>query len=218
METLNCTHCQKIKPISDFHKSVKEKRGYRYNCKSCSSQKYKNYLITVDGALEKRRERDKKAKQVQRDRVKITPPYEKKCYCCGELKKIVEFIKDKTTVTGVSTTCKGCKSKKLNFYHGSFSDTKKEEYRLRNLRYNLKYNYNITLEDYNLLLEAQNGLCVICNQPPIKGNGDRLHVDHCHKTKKVRGLLCSPCNQGLGLFQDSYEILLTASNYLKIAT
>lgn len=215
MEVLNCTYCKEVKPLSEFNKSPKEKRGYRYNCKPCSKSKYKTYLSTVDGALDKRRSRDKKAKQVQRDRIKLVPPTDKKCYCCGEIKEIKEFGVDRMTVNGSATICKPCKRKKIKFYFNSFSDERKEDRRLKNLRYNLKYNFNLSLEDYETMVEQQNGVCAICSQPPIKGNGNRLHIDHNHSTGKIRGLLCSTCNQGLGFFQDSFETLLSASHYLK---
>ncbi len=72
--------------------------------------------------------------------------------------------------------------------------------------------FGITLEDYERILEEQGGLCVICKG---KDNSKRLAVDHCHTTGKVRGLLCSRCNQGLGLFDDDEKKLRLAIKYLK---
>lgn len=59
----------------------------------------------------------------------------------------------------------------------------------------LKVAYNISQQDYLDLLNKQNGVCFICNQKPNKKS---LHVDHSHKSGKVRGLLCSKCNGALG--------------------
>jgi hypothetical protein len=66
------------------------------------------------------------------------------------------------------------------------------EYRARQ---NLIKRYGITLENYEAMLEAQDGGCYICGNPP---NAKRLHVDHCHETGAVRGLLCAGCNRTLG--------------------
>ena len=76
----------------------------------------------------------------------------------------------------------------------------------------LRKSFGITLEDYNRMREEQNGVCAICGQ--IDDNGFSLAVDHCHTTKKVRGLLCANCNRGLGIFNDSIDLLTKAINYL----
>ena len=78
--------------------------------------------------------------------------------------------------------------------------------------------YGITLEQYNEMLEKQNSLCAICVKAETKKNKygfiSRLHTDHCHKTKVVRGLLCNKCNNGLGYFDDNTDYLLSAIKYL----
>lgn len=73
----------------------------------------------------------------------------------------------------------------------------------------LKNDYGMTLEDYESLVESQNGCCAICHTETIK-----LVVDHCHKTKVVRGLLCSPCNTGIGHLKDDVARLQSAIDYL----
>jgi hypothetical protein len=60
----------------------------------------------------------------------------------------------------------------------------------------------------------QNDLCKICIKPNSKRYG-RLSVDHCHKTNKVRGLLCDKCNMAIGLLYDDITILNNVINYLK---
>lgn len=75
--------------------------------------------------------------------------------------------------------------------------------------------YGMTLADYDALLEKQNGCCAICKQ---KDQWFCLAVDHCHITNRVRGLLCSLCNRGIGLFRDSPEFLERAAQYLRWPT
>lgn len=69
--------------------------------------------------------------------------------------------------------------------------------------------YGISVDDLKLLVEKANGKCVICGEVATE-----LHVDHCHKTNVVRGLLCRLCNLGLGYFKDDPERLSAAISYL----
>jgi Recombination endonuclease VII len=77
----------------------------------------------------------------------------------------------------------------------------------------LRSRYGISLEEYERLLASQNGACAICEekfeQTPC--------VDHCHKTGKVRGLLCLKCNTGLGCYDDDPARMLAATIYLAAA-
>ena len=80
--------------------------------------------------------------------------------------------------------------------------------------------YGITQEIYDDIFNRQNGVCAICGLPEtatgrITKRLRPLSVDHDHKTKKIRGLLCKKCNVGLGLFMDSKELLIKAINYLE---
>lgn len=76
--------------------------------------------------------------------------------------------------------------------------------------------YGITAADYRRLLAEQGGGCAICgNRDSGDGRGNRLHVDHCHSTDIVRGLLCSSCNFGLGKFEDDPARLERAAMYLR---
>lgn len=74
---------------------------------------------------------------------------------------------------------------------------------------NLKHRYGITLVDYNEMLAEQDSRCKICD---LETTG--LVVDHCHNSGEVRGLLCSNCNKGLGLFKDSPERMERAAQYI----
>lgn len=77
--------------------------------------------------------------------------------------------------------------------------------------------YDMTVAEYDAMLAAQGGGCAICGSTDPKGRaGSRyFHVDHCHSTGQVRGLLCAPCNLGLGAFRDQPDLLISAIDYLK---
>ena len=74
--------------------------------------------------------------------------------------------------------------------------------------------YGLDFKDYQKLLEAQNHKCAICGSPPPNNRKTRLAIDHCHKTGKVRGLLCDRCNRSIGLLKDDVNILAKAIEYL----
>lgn len=57
----------------------------------------------------------------------------------------------------------------------------------------LKRLYGMSVEEFEEMLEAQEGKCAVCRAPEPGGRG-QWHVDHCHSTGKIRGLLCHPCN------------------------
>lgn len=74
--------------------------------------------------------------------------------------------------------------------------------------------YGITHDDYLRLLKEQDGGCAICGTKDPRQRSEHFHVDHDHATGIVRGLLCSPCNQGLGYFQEDVEVMARAIAYL----
>jgi len=81
----------------------------------------------------------------------------------------------------------------------------------------LKKLYGVTLDWYNEQYAKQNGCCAICGKPEktiIHGKPISLAVDHCHDTGKVRALLCTVCNRGIGLFQHDRDLLQKAIAYL----
>jgi hypothetical protein len=72
--------------------------------------------------------------------------------------------------------------------------------------------YGITQEEFERIYDLQLGRCAICLLPLSE---TRVHVDHCHNTDVVRGLLCNLCNPGLGYFQDDPDLLMKAAEYLR---
>lgn len=78
---------------------------------------------------------------------------------------------------------------------------------------NLWQFYGLTVKAYRDLATKQGHKCAIC----IKRVKGKLFVDHDHKTNNIRGLLCSKCNFGVGLFNDDPKLLKSATNYLEVA-
>jgi hypothetical protein len=93
------------------------------------------------------------------------------------------------------------------------------EFRKKNKGYQRKHDlkrvYGMTLEDYDSMLVQQEHKCKICKTPDAGGKHKKFYVDHCHKTGKVRGLLCTGCNLALGGFRDNIDTLSRAILYLK---
>ena len=125
------------------------------------------------------------------------------CPDCGE-KDIAKFYCDKNGNRKFSR-CKDCQ--KLVFKERWHSRDCLDRWASRNHKYNVSKEYLISL------YEKQQNKCAICNQEPSTKRG--LHVDHCHKTGKVRGLLCHGCNVSLGNFKDDVSLLNNAIEYLR---
>lgn len=84
----------------------------------------------------------------------------------------------------------------------------------------LKTNYGMSLKEFNERLLAQGNKCPVCGreifgQVGTPSTANKAVLDHCHKTKKNRGILCRNCNVGLGFFEDNIDALIGAVIYLK---
>jgi hypothetical protein len=84
----------------------------------------------------------------------------------------------------------------------------------------LKSTYGLTWEQYMCMFEKQAGGCAICKSPISSHNTPDImfpvaHVDHCHNTGKIRGLLCQACNKGIGHLKDNATLCRLAAEYLE---
>jgi len=117
---------------------------------------------------------------------------------------------------GKTKSC-GCYSKdkaRTRLYkHGRSNRESKDYYEYHRETY-IKRKYNLSLNEYNDMLESQNEECYICGYKFGQKKGD-ICVDHCHDSNIVRGLLCDRCNRGLGYFMDNIDSLEKAVMYLK---
>lgn len=162
-------------------------------------------------------------------------------YECSKCRKILassNFHKGNTNRSRpVSAYCKPCKKQHSKDNVESYRATRqryykshKEEYLARSRQSKrrpevkakardayLMRTYGITSEDYSRMIKAQGDLCAICRRSKPTSTRGHWQVDHCHKTGKVRGLLCHDCNVGLAKFKDNTEALIRAASYLKEA-
>lgn len=130
------------------------------------------------------------------------------CSVCKVDKADADYYSRKTRFNQLQSECKDCcRVRRSNWW-------KSESGKLSSQNSKLKKRFGITVEQYNLLLQNQNGECLICKATEST-NGHRLAVDHCHTTGKIRGLLCKSCNVALGNFKDNIVSLKNAISYLE---
>lgn len=191
-------------PCKDIVKKRKQnpKSKTTYTCPKCNKQ-------FVDWTCRNRTFCSRKCAGID-ENMDINAP--RKCTKCGKLKEPKEFCVDSTKkITGRRPDCKECN------YKRSVEWGRKNKF--KHYWYTAKYRYNLTEEQYHAMMSDQNGKCAICKKtPPYKRHRKttiRLHIDHCHKTNKVRGLLCTKCNSALGLFGDDIEKMKIAIKYLR---
>jgi len=125
------------------------------------------------------------------------------CPTCGET-DIAKFYVD-SEGRRTNKTCKECHKKACNErWHAR---PQLDRWASRN------YKYGVTKEYLVTLYEKQDGKCAICGEIPKTERG--LHVDHCHTTGVIRGLLCHGCNTGIGALKEDVEIFSKAIKYLR---
>ena len=143
------------------------------------------------------------------------PVLMKPCSKCKQLKNLAEFYVDKRR-NRPTAQCKDCTKLVASSHKWRKANPEKEKASTRKSK--LKCKYNITLEALEALWLTQNKSCAICKRPvslDATHKASKPHIDHCHVTGVVRGLLCLTCNTGLGMFGDSLDLLSAASSYLR---
>ena len=130
-----------------------------------------------------------------------SPDGYKRCPDCEEVKPLEEFPLSRSTASGRHPYCKPCHNARgketVSRLYGS------------SRHYHLVRRYGIGADEVDRMVTEQKGLCAICREAPAE------HVDHCHETGLVRGILCFNCNGGLGQFKDRVDILRKAIDYLE---
>jgi len=145
---------------------------------------------------------------------------EKVCSLCKLSKPLDSFYKESRVKDGRARRCKECHGKVTEKYRKK----NPELYRKASLKHwnklddkkkhsNWLKRYGLNSESYIKMFEQQFGCCKICKKEC--SSGMNLSVDHCHKTGKIRGLLCKKCNSALGMFEDNIQYFEEAIIYLK---
>ena len=136
------------------------------------------------------------------------------CVSCNYHKPLDEFY---TNSHRHKSRCRPCERIRARKWHKSNRGhiKKKDPNRLKvqKRREQLRYRFNLTIDEYDKMLENQQGKCAICGGGREKQKY-KFSVDHCHATGKIRGILCQNCNAGLGLFKDNPQSLTNAITYL----
>lgn len=141
------------------------------------------------------------------------------CTTCGVEKELDAFHNYKKGPGGKAYRCKSCDTIARKAYEFRHPQRVKGSHR----RANMLNKYGITLEQYDEMWKNQDGECAICSVGMVnittdgdsKNKSNTACVDHCHGSGRVRGILCSTCNKGLGLFYDRTDLLESDINYLK---
>ena len=140
-----------------------------------------------------------------------------KCIDCESVKSVSEFYHRKRmyVTTGLpmrQTHCKSCTKKRSNLRRESKSLREQDKNKSRFSK------YGIGTEEYNRMYIKQKEVCRMCKKrrPQTRKNGEviDLHIDHNHKTGRVRGLLCTYCNNSLGMLEESVERFFRAIIYI----
>lgn len=183
-----CRDCGESKNLDDFTISKKNRDGHGTYCRACFNKRDRDY-----------RERRAAAQGREVRRRREVPPDMKFCSRCDTIQPIESFGKNRSTQDGRTTYCKPCHN-----LAGRESRDRAGGAR----EYHPRRRYGITGADFDAMVEAQGGTCAVCDGKPE-------HVDHDHKTGRVRGILCFNCNQALGNVRDDLTVLQGLMDYLR---
>lgn len=145
----------------------------------------------------------------------------KTCNHCNKSKSLEEFHRDKSKKDGRRYICMACATVQKSKYNKENAT----QHKARNQKWvknnperykelQLKRKFGLSLEAYKAMLWKQYHSCAIC-QVQVLDLKKQLAVDHCHKTGKIRGLLCDRCNRGIGFLGENPEVLKRAATYLE---
>jgi hypothetical protein len=201
-----CTLCKEEKPLSEFKAGNSSDTWIRARCHSCS-ELGKNLFHTGDGR--------------------------KLCRKCSSFKQLDEFGRDKNKADKLRTYCKECNSNEYKKWYYKDSEKSKqvskewrdrnpdkrkamwEKYFITDKKLKMFKTYGLTFGEYEKMLQDQEFKCKTClihfSTIPAK----QVHIDHCHKSGKVRGILCHRCNISLGTIKENIQTLKNMIIYLE---
>jgi hypothetical protein len=188
-----CRDCDQDKPLEDFSPAKKSSDGRTTYCRACLRLRHQRYRDARNGGQLGRR-----------SAARASSPDVKWCPGCRQELRRDDFGRNRASRDGLTSYCKPChNAKSKETYTRLYGSTRD---------YHLKRRYGLTSADVEAMIEQQGGVCAICQERPPQ------HVDHDHVSGRVRGVLCSCCNQALGNARDRTDILRSAIDYLERTT
>lgn len=195
-----CSECKLTKPLEEFYKDRNKRDGLNVYCKPCARARAKRF-------------------KMRPPRIPA-PEGMKRCVICKTTKLLDEFHNSKQTFDGKDDRCKQCAYELHKAWRAKNLEKAADNGRRwraenpeRARDHDRKKAHGVPLGWYNATLALQEGKCAICNSPEAGGRGD-FHVDHCHSSGAIRGLLCHHCNLMIGNAKDNVETLNSAIAYL----
>jgi hypothetical protein len=226
-----CHVCQQEKPLDDFHKMAKSPDGRQYRCKACA----------IAAARQRAKDNPEAAAEADR-RYRQTDKYKanRKARREGPQRERILEQKRESWARHSEANAQRLRDARAadpgrfrEYYERKYSSNRDEilarnrawaaanREKIRTLK--RMWAFGLTPDEFERMFQEQAGRCGICGTEmhltgdrrkdgSLKTNG--ICVDHCHATGVVRGLLCAPCNKGLGFFRDDPERLRAAVAYL----
>lgn len=193
----SCTKCKIVKPFSEFGPAPRKTDTLGTVCKVCVKKRQQRWSAMI----------------IARNKGKPSSDQFQICRLCLKEKSGDKFGRKSNTKAGFDTACLECCQKRDRLRYQNNTEKRRNQAKWGAL----KFSFGISKERWFELLSEQDGKCAICNKEFEFTKRSKMTpcVDHDHLTKRVRGLLCRLCNQGIGLLCDSLDLVRSAAHYLE---
>lgn len=199
-----CSVCRLEKPLDEFHRDTKAKDGRQRRCKPCANAAARQWNNDHPYQVRDNLRRHQRSEQYKTHR---------KTYRAANAEKInaqkrESYQRNREAIRAQQNAWK--RTDEGRAYAREMRKRRRERDPRFVHREAIRALYDLTLEQYDAMVLAQEGRCAICGDPM-----QEPQVDHCHSRGHVRALLCHLCNRGLGLFRDNPDNLVAAIDYLR---
>jgi hypothetical protein len=229
--TKRCRTCSHEKSVLEFSKlsGITEKR--RGTCKECERGKLKRHTSHYDkcdcGKTKRSSAKRCESCHINRNAEEVLLKNGKQCSRCMRVLDVSKFgRRQERGITRVRARCKSCECEYASIRRQSMTVEQRREIRRANhirekskpwmarrissiKRFCRKRGWNLAVTEQVVEAFRKTKVCQICKKER------QLVIDHCHETNVFRGLLCSPCNQAIGLMCDDASVMKSAAAYLK---
>ena len=206
-----CSICGIERPISNYSVDAGGPFLRSRRCRACEKSQGAAWRSANRPAIKEKHKRnirsfDPAAAKLLRD---AHPTMVQKCSLCKKEKPFPDFCLSRSRKIGLSSVCRPCTKIKSEEWRKKYPERFTSVVRRRN---RLK-KYGLTDAAFKALLSSQGSKCAVCRDEISEGSF-RCHVDHDHDTGAVRGILCNKCNAGIGMLQESADVVRAALEYL----